>query len=144
MRDAATESEPVALTGKEIRLKRHTAAAKMVLNLFQNHLSDQDQQALYSINFASSLSEEERIVLMWVLLRTFPADIAENIVKTWFEGQGMPGASLTDDPRSEAKFWASDATSRELSSYAAAAFNQMSPKAQANFAEFVNGKVGGK
>lgn len=136
--------QPKALTGKELRLKRHTGAAQMVLNLLQQDLQDQDQQRLYSINLASSLSEQERIVLAWVLIDTFPADVAETIAQTWFEGQGMPGVSLTEDPRTDAKFWASDANARELSSYAAAAFNQMSPKAKQSFAEFVNSKVNGK
>jgi len=131
---------PQSFTGKELKLKRHTAAAKLVLSLLQKDLRNQKDHPLYSINLGRDLTDDERVTLTWVLLDTFPADQMEEIVRTWFENKGMPGVSLMDDPRADAKFWASDANGRELSAYAAASFNQMSPKAKAAFRSWVNGK----
>lgn len=125
----------------ELRKKRiQSGAAQIFKYLFEGRPSDQVFDA-HVLTLGGSLTELERASLIELLLWTFPPDQAEELCRSWFKDAGHPSAQLMDDPREDAKFWASGATSREVSAYAAACFNRMSPKRKGEFVKWAEGKA---
>lgn len=136
---------PIPATTEELRKTRQLAAYKALLAFTMTS----DMRAPHDFDtmadrVRADLTENERLELLDILIRSFPADIAEAAVKANFEGQGWPEPTLMDDPRADAQFWASGANAREIGAYAVACFNVMSPKRRTDFCKWVSEKVQGK
>ena len=91
-------------------------------------------------NIRGDLGESERLLLSSALLNTFTADTALEHVRLEFEGRGMPPVPLTDDPRPDAKLWASEANASELMAYACASIMQMQPRRRVNLRKWLDDK----
>lgn len=125
------------MTPEEGRKKRILAACRMVLKFLMTR--PEKDADLYALNLTKDLTEAERMGLLFLLLATFPADQAADLVTEYFDGAGIP-TSLMDDPWGDAKFWAQNANAKELSAFSAACFDQMSKQKRVQFLEWANGR----
>ena len=119
---------------EELRRKRRISAFRLIAHFI---LSDDGDVDLYALNLKQDLTDAERTDLLGLILRTFPADQAESLVRECFEGAGMPAPSLTDDVRPDARFWASSANAAELRAYAIACVERMSKRTLEGFKKWV-------
>lgn len=129
------------VTAEDLFKARTNAAARMMLSYVHKGCPGGHEAELYALNLCRDLGEFERGALAALMLSTFPADMAERLCQAWFEGAGYPSAKLMDDPRADARFWASDANSKEIGAYAMACFERMSPKRKAEFSKWVHSQI---
>lgn len=137
MNKPAPAEQPV--TAQSIRQTRATAAMRMVLNFL---LEPPEDRSGHAANLARDLSEDDRIRLLWLFMDTFPGHIAEQAAQAFFEGVGYPGASIMEDPREDAKFWAGQANPKEVDAFAMACFNRMSKNRRHQFLQWATGTNG--
>lgn len=135
-------SDESKVTAKSLRLKRIGGAFRMMMEFVITGPKKQNERDLYALNVMKDMTESERIDLMGLLISTFPADVAENVVQTWFEGAGYPMAALMEDPIADARLWADGANRKELDAYAVASFDKMSPSRRQQFLKWAQRTAG--
>jgi hypothetical protein len=118
----------------QIRLARITSAARLMLRFTAEQAHSEVN--IYSIALARDLREEERIMLIKLLVNSMPADLAEDAMAAIFEDNGWPTSGLFDDVKADAKMWTNDASGREIKAYAGACVRKMSEKSRREFLEW--------
>lgn len=126
---------------EDIRRKRIMAGGRYLTNLLLDP-TDKDLNLIIA-NLIGDFSESDRELLVNLMVMTFQADIADQVVVKAFEGAGYPTPTLCGDPLPEARMWAEDANAKELSSYAMATFERMSTEKRRKFLSWAGGLKGG-
>lgn len=130
---------------EDLRKKRVLAGMQMLTSIVvAGRPEKMDDYGMCVASLRADLTEAQRTDLLFMLIRSFPADVAEDVCKLAFIGAGWPQPSLMGDPLSDARFWASDANSKELKAYAIACADRMSPSGKKALHEWLGKKVGGK
>ena len=140
--DKTIKPDAPVVTAGDIRAKRLLVATRLLLRgLMTDELGAAESRGLYAMNLRGDLSEEERANVAFTFLETFSPDIAEALCQQWFKGAGFPGASLMENPVSDARFWSDGANPKEIDAYAMACFKRMSATRQKQFLEWAQKKV---
>lgn len=118
--------------------RRHLKAVRMLG--YALVLDDFDGWDSASSVWAVRLSAEERAALAFAALRTLDPDQARDIAETALGGAGMPMVPFSSEV-DEAAFWVNMATPDELAAYCLATFSAMPRHRQAEFLDFVGGRL---
>ncbi|SLN20108.1 hypothetical protein ROJ8625_00715 [Roseivivax jejudonensis] len=95
-------------------------------------LGDYEDWARFSDFLAARASDEVRAALAWAALRSLEEPLAEAVAATVLGSSDGPLPAFLD-PMSDARFWASVASRRELKAYASAAFEALCIRDQSAF-----------
>lgn len=114
----------------DLKHARIVAAVRSIAVLLMDLEAGKDDRALRIINMKADLTDEERAELLAIVLSTFPADQAEQLVKLCFGEVGIPISGLGGSRLEEARYWARQANASELRGYCQATFEAMSEPAQ--------------
>ena len=130
-----------APTVQDIRNQRVTKAFRALRDLVLK-LDPDDKHGVDTaiVSMARDLSEHERLVILQVVINSYPAHVADTLVAQCMEGAGIPEWN-TGSALEMARFWVTHASSREIDAFAAVCFENMPPERQRAFLEMVSARV---
>jgi hypothetical protein len=123
----------------EIETKNHNIVARTLKNALT--LGHFEAWGAFATVAAARLDDRERAALAFAALKTQSPDHAWMTVEAALDDGAGPPLAPFMYITSEAKFWASIASTQERKVYTLAAFNALRPEEQRDFLKFVTKEV---